>query len=56
MRVGSTGRIAEISRGSRSSPPKRKVTVFVVEVAKRLALFLGNPLIAVYGDAIRDRG
>ena len=57
-RAGSIGRIAEISRGSSSSPAKRSVTnalrsVFVVAVAKRLALLIGDGAIAIYDHAIR---
>src|SRR5215470_4248249 len=63
-RVGSIGRIAETSSGSRSSPAKRKVTkalrsdfasVFVVEVAKRLALVIGHRTVRIYNYAVRPR-
>jgi hypothetical protein len=59
-RVGLTGRMAEISAGSNSSPAKRKVTkalrsvlasVFVVEVAKRLVLLIVYRTIAIYDQA-----
>src|SRR4051812_38182978 len=60
-RVGAMGRIAEIFAGSRSSPAKRNVTnalrslsvsIFVEEVADRLALFIGDGPVAVYDHAI----
>src|SRR5262249_41079006 len=61
-RVGAIGSTAAISPGSRSSPANRKVTnarrstsasVFIVEVAKRLALLIHDRAVAIYDHALR---